>query len=87
MPYIRVVYREKENYFDYVPANMLDNLINQDQIILFYRYSDKKCINVKLDPIRGSGGIYGGRERRGIKNNSGLQTQKIDLANQVYYYT
>lgn len=65
MPLIRVVYKAEEYDFDYVAGCHLDTLIAQDEISHFYRPSEGKWINIKLDPIRGGGGGYQGPERRG----------------------
>jgi hypothetical protein len=65
MPLIRVVYRVNEYGFDYVASDLLDTLIRQDEITHFYRPAEKRWINIKLDPIRSSGGGYQGLERRG----------------------
>jgi len=69
MPLIRVVYRAAEYGFDYVTSDLLDTLITQDVITHFYRASERRWINIGLDPVRGSGGGYQGPERRG-KDNS-----------------
>jgi hypothetical protein len=69
MPLIRVVYRAAEFGFDYVTSDLLDSLITQDEITHFYRPSERRWVNIKLDPVRGSGGGYQGPERRG-KDNS-----------------
>jgi hypothetical protein len=52
MAYIRVIYRTKQNDFDYVSGDQLDTLINGDEITHFYRPSEKRWVNVKCDPIR-----------------------------------
>ena len=62
MPYIRVVY--KKNKFDYVSGILLDALIKMGEITHFYRASEKRWINVRLDPIRVRGDHYQGPERR-----------------------
>jgi hypothetical protein len=64
MPLIRVVYRAGGCDFDYVTRKLLDTLITQDGITHFYRPSEGRWINIKLDPVRGSGGGYQGPERR-----------------------
>jgi hypothetical protein len=69
MPLIRVVYRSENHDFDYVTCGWLDTLIMQDEITHFFRPSEKKWVNVRLDPVRGSGGEYKGPERRGTANN------------------
>ena len=68
MPLIRVVYRAEEYAFDYVTSDLLDSLITQDEITHFYRPSESKWIDIKIDPVRGSGGGYQGPERRGKDN-------------------
>jgi hypothetical protein len=51
--------------YDYVSAQMIDNLIAQKQIIMFYRPSERQWVDVELDPIRkGRTGRYDGIERR-----------------------
>ncbi len=66
MPYLRVVYRNQEHPFDYVSSGVLDALIMREEISHFYRPSEKKWINVKLDFIRGTGGKYTGPDRRRV---------------------
>ena len=65
MPLIRVVYRAGEYAFDYVTSGLLDSLITQDEISHFYRPSESRWIDIRIDPVRGSGGGYQGPERRG----------------------
>ena len=65
MPLIRVVYRAGEYAFDYVTSDLLDSLITQDEITHFYRPSERRWIDVRIDPVRGGGGGYQGPERRG----------------------
>jgi len=65
MAYIRVVYRTERCGFDYVSGRRLDILILADEITHFYRPAEKRWINIRLDPVRGSGGLYEGLERRG----------------------
>ncbi len=60
MPLIRVVYRAGEYAFDYVTSDLLDSLITQDEISHFYRPSESRWIDIKFDPVRGSGGRYPG---------------------------
>jgi len=69
MPLIRIVYRKKDHDFDYVTYDRLDMLIMQDEITHFFRPSERKWVNIRLDPVRGSGGEYQGPERRGTVNN------------------
>ena len=69
MPLIRVVYKADGCDFDYVPSDQLDTLIGQDGITHFYRPSERRWINISIDPVRGSGGGYQGPERRGKNNN------------------
>ena len=64
MPLIRVVYKAEEYDFDYVPSDLLDILITGDKITHFYRPSEERWVNIRLDPVRGSGGRYQGPERR-----------------------
>jgi hypothetical protein len=65
MPLIRVVYRAGEYAFDYVTSDLLDSLITQDVITHFYRPSENRWIDIRIDPVRSSGGGYQGTERRG----------------------
>ncbi len=64
MPLIRVVYKDGEYGFDYVPGGLLENLITEDKITHFYRPSEERWVNIRLDPVRGGGGGYQGPERR-----------------------
>jgi hypothetical protein len=68
MPLIRVVYRANEYGFDYVTRELLDTLITKDEISHFYRQSERRWIDIRLDPVRGNGGGYQGPERRGKDN-------------------
>ena len=65
MPLIRVLYMIEKYDFDYVSGELLGTLIAQDRITHFYRPSEGRWVNIRLDPIRGSGGGYQGPERRG----------------------
>ena len=66
MPNIRVIYQTGK--FDYVSGDLLDSLIKVGEITHFYRASEKRWINIKIDPIRGKGrrGSYLGPGRRRI---------------------
>ena len=64
MPLIRIVYKAEEYNFDYVTSDQLDTLISQDGITHFFRPSERRWINIRIDPVRGSGGGYQGPERR-----------------------
>jgi hypothetical protein len=66
MPPIRVIYKTGNS--DYVSGGFLDSLIKLDEITHFYRASENRWINIKLDPIRGGGGggRYPGPGRRRI---------------------
>jgi len=68
MPLIRIVYKAGGCDFDYVTSDRLDTLIAQDGITHFFRPSERRWINIRIDPVRGSGGGYQGPERR-RKNN------------------
>ncbi len=57
MPLIRVVYRANEYGFDYVACHLLYALITQDVITHFYRPSEGRWIDVKIDPVRGGDGL------------------------------
>jgi len=76
MPLIRVVYRDNEYGFDYVTSDLLDTLITQDEITHFYRPSERRWVDVRLDPVRGSGGGYQGPERRGKDNRLKANKEK-----------
>ena len=64
MPLIRVVYRAGGYDFNYVTSDHLDTLITHDEITHFYRPSERRWVNIRLDPVRSSGGEYHGPERR-----------------------
>ncbi len=76
MAYIRVIYRKEKYGFDYVSSGWLDALIMGDEITHFYRPSEKRWISIKFDPVRGTGGLYQGPERRGIFNRPDEEVQK-----------
>jgi hypothetical protein len=65
MSLIWVVYKDKKKDFDYVTEGLLDRLIIQDEITHFYRPSERKWINIRIDPVRGWVSEYQGPERRG----------------------
>ncbi len=71
MPYLRVVYTKRAYPYDYVSADLLRSLIAQDEISHFFRPSEQRWVSTKFDPIRGSGGMYYGPERR----RSGRKTE------------
>jgi hypothetical protein len=51
--------------YDYVSAQMIDDLIAQKQIIMFYRPSQRRWVDVEWDSIRReSARRYDGIERR-----------------------
>jgi hypothetical protein len=54
----------KNFYYDYVDILTLDRLLEGKSIRQFYRPSEKRWIDVSLDPIRGRGGRYQGVNRR-----------------------
>jgi len=60
--YLRVKYTD--NSYDYIAGTVLDKLIRENKIKRFYRYSEEKWVTVGADPIRGTGGIYAGPDRR-----------------------
>ena len=76
MAYIRVVHKKGNYGFEYVPSQWLDTLIKGDEITHFYRPAEKRLINIKFDPVRGSGGLYQGPERRQIINRPDKKVQK-----------
>jgi hypothetical protein len=66
---IHVQYRDKK--YDYVNSLFLEGLIREKTIRQFFRPSEKKWINIDLDPIRGTGGKpYSGTERRQALNHA-----------------
>jgi hypothetical protein len=66
---MRVVYRDKDHDFDYVTCDRLNMLIMHDEITHFFRPSERKWVNIRLDPVRGNEAEYQGPERRGAVNN------------------
>jgi hypothetical protein len=76
MAYIRVIYRNKNSNFDYIPSHLLDLQIRRDEITHFYRPSEKRWINARLDPVRGKGGQYRGPERREAAGGSKYMVYK-----------
>jgi hypothetical protein len=57
---IRILYRNGK--FDMVKLSILKELITSDKLKSFFR--SEGWATVGVDPIRGRGGIYEGRERR-----------------------
>jgi hypothetical protein len=76
MAYVRVVYKEGKSVFDYVSGEGLDTLIMRDKITHFYRPAEKRWVNIKVDPVRRSGGLYQGPERRGIIHRPDKEVQE-----------
>ena len=64
MPLIRVVYKGKEYDFDYVASCLLGTLITGDKITHFYRPSEERWVNIRIDPGRVGGGGDQGPKRR-----------------------
>ncbi len=64
MAYIRVVYKTKECPFDYIPRNLLNLLIAQDEISHFYRPSEKRWVSTRFDAVREGAVPWDGPERR-----------------------
>ena len=62
MPYIRVI--NAPGKFDYVSEDLLDSLIKLDGITHFFRPSESRWINIRIDPVRRRGGCYQGLDRR-----------------------
>jgi hypothetical protein len=54
----------RNNKFDYISSEILDNLINKRRVKRFYRPSEEKWVVIGIDPIRGNGGDHEGQERR-----------------------
>jgi len=60
--YINVRYSKYA--YGMTPRQLLNELIASNQILKFYRNSEKRWVTVGTDPIRGMGGTYIGPERR-----------------------
>lgn len=60
--FLHVQYRDYRH--DFVQARDLDRLIELGQIKQFYRPSEGRWVDIATDRVRGSGGYYGGPERR-----------------------
>lgn len=58
-----VLVRYLDGTYDMVMNYHLDKLISDSKIIGFER--SNKWITLGVDPVRGSGGVYSGPERRG----------------------
>jgi len=57
--------RLEDDRYDYVSAQAIDDLIERKRIVMFFRPSEKKWVDVSADPIRKKRGIfYIGPERR-----------------------
>jgi len=57
--------RLEDDRYDYVNGEAIEGLIEQKRIIMFYRPSEKKWVDISVDPIRRKRGIfYIGPERR-----------------------
>ena len=54
----------KNLHYDYVDTRVLDRLIADNKLRLFFRPSEKRWVNVSTDPVRGVGGEYFGPDRR-----------------------
>ncbi len=55
----------KNDKYDYVSSQVLDDLITQSEIRQFYRPSEKRWVSVGVDVVRGAAGSpYAGPERR-----------------------
>jgi hypothetical protein len=62
---LHVQYRNKS--YDYVSDMVIDKLIRQKWIAVFYRPSEKKWVDVEHDPLRGGSDVYYiGPERRNL---------------------
>jgi hypothetical protein len=59
---IKVMYQN--NRLDLINGELLDQLLAENRIKQFYRYSEGKWVMVGNDPIRMSKNIYYGPERR-----------------------
>ncbi len=83
MAYIRVVYRTKECSFDYVPGNLLNLLIAQDEVSHFYRPSEKKWVSTKFDAVREGAASWDGPERRTNVSTFRLAGQEEEVPSNV----
>jgi hypothetical protein len=59
---IRIQYNNDK--YDYVPGQILDEMLSLSNIKQFYRHSEQRWVTVGVDRIRGTGGRYVGPERR-----------------------
>jgi len=50
--------------YDYVQAAAIDGLIASGALMRLFRPSEKEWATVGVDSFRGSGGAYGGSDRR-----------------------
>ncbi len=64
MTYIRVIYRNKDFDEDHIPSHLLESLIKKNAITHFYRPSEKRWVNVRIDPTRETGRLYGDPDLR-----------------------
>jgi hypothetical protein len=62
MWYLQVQYKNETH--DIVPASMLDQLISSDQIMKFYRPSEKRWVTLGADPVRKEEVAYAGPDKR-----------------------
>lgn len=62
---LRVQYPNQKH--DYLSSRMIDNFIAQKQIMMFYRPSQKRWIDIERDTIRRASNVfYIGPERRSV---------------------
>ena len=55
----------EDNKYDYVSNEVLGELIRRKEIAMFYRPSEKRWIDIAVDPVRRESGVfYIGPERR-----------------------
>ncbi len=80
MAYIRVAYRNKN--FDYVSTKQLATLLARKEITHFYRPSEKRWVNVRIEDIRGMGGLYNGPNRRMEDSAHMKEEKRLDVNNE-----
>jgi hypothetical protein len=54
----------KNNRFDLVKSEILDQFLTEGKVKEFYRYSENRWVTVGHDPMRCERGPFGGAERR-----------------------
>jgi hypothetical protein len=54
----------QDHRYDYVDTHTLDRLLEGKNLRQFYRPSERRWVDVHRDSLRGTGGGYGGLNRR-----------------------